>query len=136
MGNMNKLFNRLLPLLQIIHSGVKDINTIKQSYAQICDKEWHSSYALDKAFIRDIKLLVTTSLIDKNSSSILATTRLKRVFKLSKNIHAKLEIFKIYISTTHFNLLDGEHESVICENLSLLDSLILDSNESSIKMVA
>lgn len=133
---MNKLFNRVLPLLQIIHSGVSDIGTIKQRYAQLCDKEWSSNYALDKAFSRDINLLVASSLVDKNQTHIIATARLKRVFRLRKNLDARLEILKIYISTAHFNLLDGEHKSVICENLSMLDSLILDSNESNIKMVA
>ncbi len=129
MAKMIQMYNRLLPLLQIINSGVNDITTLKNKYQQLCDKEWKSNYALNKAFSRDINLLLSSNLIEKDTFSINATLRLQRIFKLSKNLHLKKELLKIYIQTTHCYILDGEHISTILDKLIDLDSLLLETNE-------
>lgn len=40
------------------------------------------------------------------------------------------------ISTAHTNLLDGEHQSIIDENMLMLDRLILEANEFKTQIAA
>jgi hypothetical protein len=128
-AKMIEIYDRLLPLLQIINSGLNDITTLKNRYKQLCDKQWNSNCALDKAFSRDINLLIASNLVEKNRFTINKTPRLQRIFGLSKNINMKKELLKIYINATHCYLLEGEHITSISKNLEQLDSLILESNE-------
>lgn len=130
-----KLYDRLLPILQMISRGVSDIQIIKQQYSYICDKEWKTTTAFEKAFSRDIKLLIVSGLIIKENSYLKATRRTKNISSIP-NIVLKNEIFKIYINSAHMYMLDGEHESTISDNLAIYDQLVLQtqSNNSTLSL--
>ncbi|MGM0641863.1 MAG: hypothetical protein ACQESN_10615 [Thermotogota bacterium] len=129
MARVQKIYNRLIPLLQVINSGVGNTTTLKNSYSSICDHEWQTNFALDKSFSRDLNLLIASQLILKNERSVKASYRLSRVFGLPVSRYERYEILKIYIHATHEQLIDGEHTSTIEQNLQKIDRLILDSNE-------
>ncbi|RXJ94739.1 hypothetical protein CRU94_08210 [Arcobacter sp. AHV-9/2010] len=79
---------------------------------------------------------MVAGLIKKYQTTLTKTSRLKRVFQLHKNFDEKYELLKIYISTAHTNFLEGEHQSVIYENMLILDRLILEVNEGVNKFAA
>ncbi|MFP4333803.1 MAG: hypothetical protein ACLFQJ_10940, partial [Campylobacterales bacterium] len=120
MARVQKIYNRLLPLLQVINSGVSDTTALKSSYRNICDYDWSTNFALDKAFSRDLSLLVASNLITKNEQSIKPSSRLRRVLNLPISRYEKREILKIFIFSTHEQLIDGEHISTIESSLKKL----------------